>query len=142
MQVRTILEEKGRQVITIVPSLTVQDAAKCLHDNHIGAVVILDAENAIAGILTERDIVSCIARQGPACLDQPVSNFMWTNVYCCSEDTSIDHVMQMMSTLRARHIPVEESARIVGIISIGDVVKSRIRAIEQEAEHIKAYIAG
>ncbi len=142
MSVRHILDEKGRNVITVSPQMTVRDAATFLHDNHIGAVIILDGEGAISGILTERDIVASIAKYGADCLEKPVSSVMWSNVYCCTEETSVDELMEIMSKRRARHLPVEKNGRLAGIVSIGDAVKMHIRAIEREAEHIKAYIAG
>lgn len=142
MYVRTILDEKGRNVITGGPQLTVKQAAVYLHENHIGAIVIVDRNDHIAGIVTERDIVAAVARHGAECLDKPISSIMWGNVHRCGEDHTVDDVMEMMSNLRARHIPVEKEGRLVGIISIGDVVKSHIKAIEREADAIKAYIAG
>ena len=142
MYVKTILDEKGRNVVTGGPQLTVRQAAVYLHENHIGAIVIVDRNDRIAGILTERDIVAAIARNGAECLDKPISSIMWGNVHRCGENQTVDELMEMMSTLRARHIPVEKDGRLVGIISIGDVVKSHIRAIQHEADAIKAYIAG
>lgn len=141
MYVKTILDEKGRNVVTGGTQLTVRQAAVYLHENHIGAIVIVDRNDRIAGILTERDIVAAIARNGAECLDKPISSIMWGNVHRCSETETVEQLMEMMSTLRARHIPVEKDGRLVGIISIGDVVKSHIRTIKHEAEAIKAYIA-
>ena len=142
MYVKTIRDEKGRNVVTGGPQLTVRQAAVYLHENHIGAIVIVDRNDRIAGIVTERDIVAAVARNGAECMDKPISSIMWGNVHRCDEDQSVDELMEMMSTLRARHIPVEKEGRLVGIISIGDVVKSHIRAIQHEADAIKAYIAG
>ena len=142
MYVKTILDEKGRNVVTGGPQLTVRQAAVYLHENHIGAIVIVDRNDRISGIVTERDIVAAIARSGAECLDKPISSIMWGNVHRCDEDQTVDELMEMMSTLRARHIPVEKEGRLVGIISIGDVVKSHIRAIQHEADAIKAYISG
>jgi CBS domain-containing protein len=141
MYVKTILDEKGRNVVTGGPQLTVKQAAVYLHENHIGAIVIVDRNDRIAGIVTERDIVAAVARNGADCLDKPISSIMWGNVYRCGESQTVDELMEMMSKLRARHIPVEKEGRLVGIISIGDVVKSHIRAIKHEADAIKAYIA-
>ena len=141
MYVKTILDEKGRNVVTGGPQLTVRQAAVYLHENHIGAIVIVDRNDRISGILTERDIVAAIARNGADCLDKPISSIMWGNVHRCDEEQSVDELMEMMSKLRARHIPVEKDGRLVGIISIGDVVKSHIRAIKHEADAIKAYIS-
>ena len=141
MYVKAILDEKGRNVVTGGPQLTVRQAAVYLHENHIGAIVIVDRNDRIAGIATERDIVAAVARNGAECLDKPISSIMWGNVYRCGENQSVNDLMEMMSKLRARHIPVEKEGRLVGIISIGDVVKSHIRAIQHEAEAIKAYIS-
>ncbi|MCQ4629642.1 MULTISPECIES: CBS domain-containing protein [Shinella] len=142
MYVKTILDEKGRNVVTGGPQLTVKQAAVYLHENHIGAIVIVDRNDRIAGIVTERDIVAAVARNGAECLDKPISSIMWGNVHRCDENQTVEGLMEMMSKLRARHIPVEKEGRLVGIISIGDVVKSHIRAIKHEAEAIKAYISG
>ena len=141
MYVKTILDEKGRNVVTGGPQLTVRQAAVYLHENHIGAIVIVDRNDRIAGIATERDIVAAVARNGAECLDKPISSIRWGNVYRCGENQSVNDLMEMMSKLRARHIPVEKEGRLVGIVSIGDVVKSHIRAIQHEAEAIKAYIS-
>ncbi len=141
MYVKAILDEKGRNVVTGGPQLTVRQAAVYLHENHIGAIVIVDRNDRIAGIATERDIVAAIARNGAECLDKPISSIMWGNVYRCGENQSVNDLMEMMSKLRARHIPVEKEGRLVGIVSIGDVVKSHIRAIQHEADAIKAYIS-
>nr|WP_298096509.1 CBS domain-containing protein [uncultured Shinella sp.] len=141
MYVKTILDEKGRNVVTGGPQLTVRQAAVYLHENHIGAIVIVDRNDRIAGIVTERDIVAAVARNGAECMDKPISSIMWGNVYRCGETETVDELMERMSKLRARHIPVEKDGRLVGIISIGDVVKSHIRAIKHEADAIKAYIA-
>lgn len=141
MYVKSILDEKGRNVVTAGPQLTVRQAAVYLRDNHIGAIVVVDRNDRIAGILTERDIVAAVAKSGADCLDRPISSVMWGNVHRCEENTTVEEMMEMMSRLRARHIPVEMDGRLVGIISIGDVVKAHIRSIEREAEEIKAYIS-
>lgn len=142
MNVKAILQEKGYDVVTVGPDMSVADAASTLAGRHIGAVVVVDESQRIVGILAERDIVGALAESGADCLKKPISAIMWKNVYRCSEDMSTDSLMQLMSARRARHIPVERDGRLIGIISIGDVVKAHIRAIENEAEHIKAYIAG
>lgn len=139
---RSILEQKGRNVITINPKVTLGEAAHVLEEHKIGAVVVVGMENRIVGIFTERDVVRAIGSEGKDALDQPVSAFMTANVYRCSEETGVNELMEMMSARRFRHVPVEDNGKLCGIISIGDVVKSRIREIEQEAEDIKAYIAG
>ncbi|UJW73623.1 CBS domain-containing protein [Rhizobium sp. SL42] len=139
---RSILEQKGRDVVTVGPSVTLGEAAHILEENKIGAVVVVGMENRIVGIFTERDVVRAIGQNGRDAFDQPISTLMTANVYRCHEDTSVNELMEMMSARRFRHVPVEDNGKLSGIISIGDVVKSRIREIETEAEQIKAYIAG
>ena len=140
--VKTILSEKGRDVVTVSPNVTLAEAAKVLQENRIGAVVVVGVDSRIAGIFTERDVVTAIGSLGAGSLGQPISTMMTANVYRCSEDATINELMEVMSSRRFRHVPVEENGKLTGIISIGDVVKSRIREIETESEHIKAYIAG
>ncbi|WP_454286766.1 CBS domain-containing protein [Rhizobium arsenicireducens] len=139
--VRSILDVKGRDVVTIGPNVTLTEAARILDEHKIGAVVVVGMENRIVGIFTERDLVRSIGRGGASALDQPVSAMMTADVHRCREDSSVNELMEMMSSRRFRHVPVEENGKLCGIISIGDVVKSRIREVETEAEQIKAYIA-
>ena len=142
VRVKTILDQKGRDVVTISPDATLGDAARVLQEHKIGAVVVTGMEGRIVGIFTERDLVGAVGKRGGASLAEPVSSVMTANVYRCGEDATMNDVMEMMTSRRFRHVPVETSGKLSGIISIGDVVKSRIREIETEAEHIKAYIAG
>ncbi|HTO32679.1 MAG TPA: CBS domain-containing protein [Pararhizobium sp.] len=142
MSVKAILNEKGRQVVTVDPQSLVREAVRLLHENRIGAVIIVKPGDKIAGILTERDVVAATAKYGAACLDKPVSAVMWSKVHCCNEDMTINDIMEIMNNTRSRHLPVEKNGRLVGIVSIGDTVRHHIRAIENEAEQIKAYIAG
>jgi CBS domain-containing protein len=142
MHVRAILDQKGRKVLTIRPDATLHDAARSLHDNKIGALVVLGVNEHIKGILSERDIINAVARYGSSALDKNVSQVMTSNVHRCTEDSTVDELMSLMSEKRCRHIPVEMNGKLAGMVSIGDVVKSRIREIEFEAEEIKAYIAG
>ena len=142
MHVRAILDEKGRDVLTIRPDATLHEATRILAENRIGALMVLGVNQQIKGILSERDIVRVIAKSGADALNATVSSVMTANVVRCTEDSSLDEVMAMMTAKRFRHVPVEANGKLVGMISIGDVVKSRIREIEFEAEEIKAYIAG
>jgi CBS domain-containing protein len=142
MSVQGILKEKGCGVITAPPKATVAEACRLLHDNHIGAIVVVDEQNSIKGIFTERDVVSVIARSGASGLGEDLQRVMWKNVHCCSKDTSINGLMEAMNRYKARHLPVQANGRLAGIISIGDVVRHHIRAIEYEAEYIRSYIAG
>ncbi len=142
VSVKAMLDRKGRDVFTIGANMTVGEAANLLHDKKIGAVIIVGVEGKIAGIFSERDVVTALARHGADALTTPVASVMTTNVFRCNEDATANQLMEVMSTRRFRHVPVEKDGKLVGMISIGDVVKNRIREIEEEAEHIKAYIAG
>lgn len=142
MTVKRILDEKGRKVVTIAPEMAVRDAAALLAEHRIGAIVVLDDRQAITGLLAERDVVAAIARYGAECLDRTVAEVMCRDVHTCTEDMEIEAVMEIMNSRRARHLPVARNGRLVGIVSIGDAVRSHIRAIEHETREIKAYIAG
>jgi CBS domain-containing protein len=142
MSVKTILNEKGRKVLTVGPAMPVRQAVAMLAEHRIGAVVVLDEQENILGLLAERDVVAAVAQSGEACLDQSVSEIMCRDVHTCGEEMDIEAVMEIMNTRRARHLPVERNGRLVGIVSIGDAVRSHIRAIVRESEEIKAYIAG
>jgi CBS domain-containing protein len=142
VSVKSILDGKGRAVVTAGPNTTLAEAAKVLSQKRIGALVVVGVEGKIAGIFTERDVVNAVAKSGKDSLDQTLASLMTAKVYRCKEDTTVDELMELMTQRRFRHVPVEEKGKLSGIISIGDVVKSRIRQIEQEAEQIKAYIAG
>ncbi len=140
--VKAILDQKGRDVVTAGPNTTVAEAAALLSEKKIGAIVVVGMENRISGMFTERDVVHAIARSGKTCLDQPVASVMTSKVFRCSEETTVNELMEMMTSRRFRHVPVETDGKLAGIISIGDVVKTRIAQVELEAEQIKAYIAG
>lgn len=142
MSVQGILKEKGCAVVTASPDATVMDACRLLHANHIGAVVVVDGENKIQGIFTERDVVAVIAKGGTEALEGLLEHVMWKNVYCCTKETSVNGLMDAMNRHKARHLPVQANGRLAGIVSIGDVVRHHIRAIEVEAEYIRSYIAG
>ncbi|MFS8144347.1 inosine-5-monophosphate dehydrogenase [Rhizobium sp. R635] len=140
--VKAILDLKGRDVVTAGPNTTVAEAANILSKKKIGAIVVVGMENRISGMFTERDLVHAIAKHGKEGLDQPLSQVMTSKVYRCHEETTVNELMELMTSRRFRHVPVESNGKLAGIISIGDVVKSRIAAVEREAEEIKAYIAG
>ncbi|MCF6368600.1 CBS domain-containing protein [Rhizobium halophilum] len=139
--VKQLLEVKGRHVVVAASDQTLLQVAGILRDKAIGGVVIKDEQDRIAGIFTERDLVRAVAENGAAALQQPVASVMTVDVQKCGEETSINQLMEMMSAGRFRHVPVEKDGQLIGIVSIGDVVKWRIREIELEAEQIKAYIS-
>lgn len=142
MTVKQILDQKGRDVVTVSPSMVTEEAVRFLGDNKIGAVVVTGDGGKIAGILSERDIVRAVGQKGADALTAPISTIMTSKVTTCGEDHTINQVMELMTNGRFRHMPVEKEGKLVGIISIGDVVRRRIEDVEREAEDIKAYIAG
>ena len=141
MTVAQILNAKGRAVITAQPGDTVLAVAQTLSTKKIGAVVIVDAQGRIGGIVSERDIVRAVATGGSKALDKPVREFMTAIVRTCAPSDSESELMSLMTEHRVRHLPVVENGKLGGMISIGDVVKNRIEAIEREAEEMKTYIA-
>jgi CBS domain-containing protein len=140
MTVETILATKGRAVATIDPDRTLGEAAKELSTRRIGAVVIADGGMTVLGILSERDIVRAVAKNGGAALDTPVRQHMTSEVVTCKGHADINEVMQLMTQGKFRHVPVVEDGRLAGIISIGDVVKQRLAEIEAESEALREYI--
>src|SRR5690554_3507139 len=141
MNVAAILKHKGRDVATIPPTLTLVEAARRLTQRRIGALVVVDEDGGIAGILSERDIVRALAEEGTKCLDRPVAETMTREVVTCHESDTLDELMSMMTTRRFRHMPVLAGGDLVGIVSIGDVVKHHVAEIEMEATAMRAYIA-
>jgi CBS domain-containing protein len=143
MTVAWILKEKGRNVVSALPSASLNEIVTMLAQNRIGAVVIADELRQVLGIISERDIVRILATQGPAALSEPVSEHMTHPVITCSEHHSIDWLMEEMTARRFRHIPVADQGRLAGIVSIGDVVKHRIARAESEAAQMRQYfVAG
>ena len=141
MTVGRILAEKGREVFTIQPHRTLKETVQLLAARGIGAVVVADAAMTVLGILSERDVVRVLAEHGASALDNPVSAYMTPKVTTVSRDASIDELMETMTQGRFRHLPVVEDGRLVGIVSIGDVVKRHISAIDGERQALKEYIA-
>jgi CBS domain-containing protein len=142
MQVRHILRDKGREVIGIAGQATLIEAARQLVQNKIGALIVKDASGGLAGIISERDLVRAIAGHGPEALHVPVSHYMTRTVATCTECDSVDTIMESMTRGRFRHIPVlDEQERLCGLISIGDVVKTRIAETVIEAEALRGYIS-
>lgn len=141
MKIRQILEEKGRDVFTMRPTVTLQEAARELASRRIGALVLVDEDGGVAGILSERDIVRMIGTKGAECLSQSVADVMTIKVVTCSQESKMEDVMETMTRGRFRHVPVSEDGKLVGIISIGDVVKLRIEEAQREAEDMRSYIA-
>ncbi|RDJ27466.1 CBS domain-containing protein [Bosea caraganae] len=141
MNVAQILGGKGRDVISVPPHRTLAEAIRTLGEKRIGAVVVTGADGNLLGILSERDIIRAMAEGGPAALEHPVSRVMTGKVVTCRSDTSADELMEIMTVGRFRHVPVVEGGRIIGIVSIGDVVKHRVAEIEAESRAMRDYIA-
>jgi len=140
MTVVWILNEKGVDVETAGPDTKLSEIATTLADRKIGAVVIMESDR-LAGILSERDIVRAVANDGIAALGRPANDYMTQKVVTCGKQETIHDVMQKMTAGRFRHLPVVDNGELVGIISIGDVVKRRIAEVEQEARDMRDYIA-
>jgi len=140
MLVKNILSDKGREVIAIAADATLSEAAQLLARKRIGAVLVRDASGALAGILSERDVVRAVADYSVAALARPVSMYMTRAVATCSEQDSVQDIMEMMTIGRFRHVPVLENGMVAGIVSIGDVVKTRIEETVQEATSLREYI--
>lgn len=141
MAVSHILSVKGRDVVTARSDDTVESVVNDLAVNKIGAVVILNADGDLEGIVSERDIVRHLAVEGAGLLQKPVSSIMTRTLYTCRDGDSEQELMTLMTERRIRHLPVVSNGRLHGMVSIGDVVKYRIESIEREADHMKAYIA-
>jgi CBS domain-containing protein len=138
--VKQILALKGTEVITGDAGMTLGRAVARLAERRIGVLVLTDESRRVVGILSERDVVRVLATQGVAALSEPVSYFMTRGVSTCSKSDTLEDVMDMMTVGRFRHMPVVEADVLVGIISIGDVVKHRVAEIELESSEIRTYI--
>jgi CBS domain-containing protein len=141
MTVAAILEKKGGAVVTVALSAPVRDAVALLAEHRIGAVVAMDGET-VAGILSERDLVYCMAKAGAEALELPVSRVMTTPVVTVEPSVSVLAALSDMSKRRIRHLPVVQGGQLAGLVSIGDLVAWRIAKIEEEAQAMRAYIQG
>lgn len=140
MRVSDILRTKGSAVCTISGTASVAEAIEALDKFGIGAIVVSSNGTAVEGILSERDIVRSINRLGKAVLGHPVSDVMTADVVTCRSQEQVDYMMSVMTEHRFRHVPVVQSGELVGIISIGDVVASRVGELEREAEALEQYL--
>src|SRR6185295_923951 len=137
MIVAHILADKGSDVITIEPRQTLADAARLLTERRIGAVVVADAQHPVRGILSERDIARAVAA-----LQEPVSQHMTTKLFTCTRACTVSQIMEIMTDQKVRHVPVVESGRLGGMISIGDIVKHRLAEMEAEQRAMGEYSGG
>lgn len=140
MTVRAILDTKGHQVETVQPGAKLSTAVKLLGEKKIGAVLVLNVAERIEGILSERDIVRVLSERGAEALDEPISNVMTRKVVSCKQTDTVGAIMEMMTLGKFRHLPVVEDGELVGLISIGDVVKWRVQEYEREQEALREYI--
>jgi len=140
MTVKDILSRKGSDVVTAEPNATLSDAVQLLAAHRIGAVVITGADRRIVGILSERDIVRTLAEKGAKALESPIGEVMTRKVITCGAGETVPEIMERMTVGKFRHVPVVEQGRLAGIISIGDVVKSRVHQMEQESAALQEYI--
>ncbi|HEX6865822.1 MAG TPA: CBS domain-containing protein [Caulobacteraceae bacterium] len=141
MLVSQILKDKGDMVFTAAPHETVSDVAVQLHVRRVGAVVVVADDGEVVGIVSERDIVRAVAKSGASCLGDPVDSCMSRKVIFAEPGETVDSLMERMTDRRIRHLPVVKAGRLVGIVSIGDLVKHKISEIEAEADGLKQYIA-
>ncbi|WP_395710045.1 CBS domain-containing protein [Reyranella sp.] len=140
MFVSDILSQKGTTIFTVVPATSVAEIAQQLSARRIGSVLVLDVAGSVAGIVSERDLVRALARHGAKALELEARQVMTRDVVTCDPDDSIDSVMQTMTEGRFRHIPVVRRGELLGLVSIGDVVKARLEETRHETEALKAYI--
>jgi len=139
MTVRSILDSKGHQVLSVEPDAKLAAAIKILGERKIGAVLVM-SEGRIEGILSERDIVRALSERGAGVLDESVSAVMTRKVVSCRESDTVAGIMEMMTLGKFRHLPVVEEGKVVGLISIGDIVKRRVQEYETEQEALRDYI--
>lgn len=142
MNVETILRNKGNWVATIRPDATVADAIELLVKERIGAIVVSADGKGVDGLVSERDIVIAIAAYGGDLLSHPIDDIMTHTVVTCEPSDTVGHLMEEMTNRRIRHFPVVAGGRLIGIVSIGDLVKNRLDEIEFEASSLRSFIAG
>ena len=140
MFVSDILAQKGGLVFTVTPSTSVAQLSQQLSTRRIGSVLVLDGEGSVAGIVSERDLVRAMASHGAKAMELEARQVMTREVVTCDPDDSIDQVMQTMTSGRFRHLPVVRHGELLGLVSIGDVVKARLEETKHETEALKAYI--
>ena len=140
MRVTDVLRSKGAQVVTVSPDHTVRELLDLLAEHGVGALVVSTDGTSVDGIVSERDVVRRLQQRGAELLAAAVSEIMTAQVHTCPPDTDLDDLMRLMTDRRFRHVPVTEESRLVGIVSIGDVVKHKIDLLEAERDQLTAYI--
>lgn len=142
MDVAALLRSKGSEVITIRPDATVAEAVSLLEEKNFGALVVSADGTSVAGIVSERDIVRHLARQGAGLLDTSVSTIATAKVTTCEPSDSVEGLMSLMTSGRFRHVPVVEDGNLAGVVSIGDVVKTHVAVLEDQNQQLNSYITG
>jgi CBS domain-containing protein len=142
MRITDVLRRKGATVVTITPDRTVTHLLESLAEHRVGALVVSRDGATIDGIVSERDVVRRLHSDGPGVLAQPIHAIMTATVRTCRVEDTVDDLMRLMTEHRFRHVPVVTDGRLVGIVSIGDVVKHRIDELQSERDHLTAYITG
>ena len=143
MTVAKILKSKGTDdVVTVTPGTSVADAARVLSEKRIGSVVVSPDGKRAVGILSERDIVREIGKRGPGCLGETVDDMMTTKIVTCTREDKVEHVLSEMTKGRFRHMPVVDDGEMVGLITLGDVVKYRLTELAMEKDALEGMIMG
>ena len=141
MMIAAILKQKGHQVVSVAPASSIAELCRILSEKRIGACPVMRADQVL-GMISERDVVRAISRQGARALELTVAEVMTQMVHTCSPSHTIAEVMEIMTAGRIRHLPVVKDGAMLGIVSIGDVVKARIDETEHEVDSLKAYVTG
>ena len=142
MTVAAILRHKGTDIAAVAPTSRISDVTTTLAQHRIGAVLVRDAAGQLLGIVSERDIVRCLARSGAACLEMTAAQLMTTQLHTVPPTTGTGEALALMTASRIRHLPVIEAGQLVGLVSIGDVVKAQLNDQAQEVDRLRAYVAG
>jgi CBS domain-containing protein len=140
VRIADVLKNKGSGVLTVAPDMTVSDLLAVLATRNIGAMVVVDPDGPV-GIVSERDVVRKLHEVGVDLLARPISEIMTAHMITCTPADSVDSLSALMTTNRVRHVPVMEDGRLAGIVSIGDVVKTRMEELQVQQEHLEAYIS-
>ncbi len=141
MKAKHILQSKGADVFAVSPDDSIAVAVSLLNEKNIGAVIVRGKSDEVVGILSERDVVRRLGKNGVEAMALRVSDCMTANPFTCAPDATIEELMAKMTEKRIRHLPVTQDGRVVGVISIGDVVKRKIEETEREAAALKEYIS-
>lgn len=142
MRISDLLRRKGNLVVTVKPDQPVTILLDLLAEHMVGALVVSSDNKTVDGIVSERDVVRRLQEFGPSLLQAPVRDIMTSQVHSCPPETDLDELMRVMTTGRFRHVPVIDKGRLIGIVSIGDVVKHRIDELQSERDQLTAYIQG